>query len=115
MDRKAIYLISFFLVLGAGLVLSATRIIPTENTVIFLFALDGIRSGLAGLLGLHPGLISQPKGYRMSFSLADIGLGLVWLPLSLSPLSHQGLPVFLTAAPFLTVIVVSKFVLSEKV
>ena len=107
------YLCGLLLFLGSGMAISYFRILPVRNTSVFLFSLLWIWVGLSGLLGLNPRINSENRRFRIIYCLAVIGLGAVWFPLSMLPQSHEAVPVILATAPFLTVVVVSKFVLSE--
>ena len=111
--KLLVYLCGLLLFLGSGMAISYFRILPVCSTSIFLFSLLWIWIGLSGLLGLNPQINSESRRFRVIYCLSVIGLGAAWFPLSMLPQSHEAIPVILATAPFLTVVVVSKFVLSE--
>lgn len=112
--KQILYWTGYLILLAAGMALSYYRLLPVRNTLIFLFSILWVWNGLSGLLGLNPQIKTDDRRYRLIYCLAVAGMGLAWFPLSMLPQSHQARYVFLAAAPFLTVIAVSKFVLNKK-
>ena len=101
---KRNYWLGFALLLGAGTAAAWTRLVPTQNTATFLFALLFLWNGSLLLLNRNPVYRVEPGRHRRIFGSAVLALGLLWLPISVHEQADRGLFQLATAAPLLLVL-----------
>ena len=104
MRKHILYWLGYLLLLGGGIAAVYIRLIPTQNTTMFLLALFFLWNGCLLLLNQNPIFHVEPKRYMVIYAVSILILGLLWIPVSVHPLANQGWLQAVTGIPILLVI-----------
>ena len=100
--KKVIYWSIYILLLFSGIALKMMNLLPIKATVIFLFGLMWIWTGVSLACRLNPYYAQNcARNSQLVFAVTSIGLGMAWLIISLTDLSSQAIPMILISTPFL--------------
>ena len=99
--KERIYWIGYLLLIAIGVWLSASKILPICNTLIFLLGLYWIWNAITLYLRWNPAFAQKyPRRAQLGFAAASVGLGIAWIAISFFPLSNEALPMILVSLPF---------------
>ncbi|MCI8423223.1 MAG: hypothetical protein HFF50_06805 [Lawsonibacter sp.] len=107
--KRAVYWLGYAVLLAGGIFASWKRLLPVQNTYIFLMGLIWLWSGflMAFNFSEYGDHYKRSVACKRIHGVIFLAMGGVWIPLSLTPLAHRGMPVFLASVPFLLLLCVT--------
>lgn len=100
--KKLIYWSVHLILLAGGIAVSIFRILPLQNSTIFLLGSFWVWTGLSAILNVNPMYAQQyDRRHQLLQAASSVGMGIAWVVLACFPGSKQALPVLLASTPFI--------------
>ena len=100
--EKIVYQMGWIALTVGGAAASIFRVLPIENTTVFLLGLFWVWNGVFALLGIpYPMTKAACMAERRIWGASGLAMGAVWIGMSLTPLADQLWPMAAASVPFL--------------
>lgn len=107
--EKIVYHMGWIALTVGGAAASIFRVLPIENTTVFLLGLFWVWNGVFALLGIpYPMTKTVCMAERRVWGTSGLTMGAVWTGMALTPLADQFWPMAAASTPFILVDILAK-------